>query len=177
MDSRGSRYTPWELNMAGETGGYRGRKDNLFEGGIRVPAIIKYKGKVNANQVSNEVVTGLDIFPTLAELMFFEVPTDRSIDGDSITPTFSQNSVQRDAPFVWTIDMPNQDDPVNEWAIREGDWKLILDRDERPKYLFNLKNDPYEMANMMEKEPKIVANLLPKFEQIKLSIELDSVND
>lgn len=168
---------PWELNMAGETGGYRGRKDNLFEGGIRVPAIIKYKGEITENQVSNEVVTGLDIFPTLAELMLFEVPKDRSMDGDSITPTFSQKRVQRNAPFIWTIDMPNQDDAVNEWAIRDGDWKLILDRDERPKYLFNLKTDPYEMANMVEKKPQVVAKLLPKFEQIKLSIERDSVND
>jgi arylsulfatase A-like enzyme len=168
---------PWELNMAGETAGYRGRKDNLFEGGIRVPAIIKYKGKVAVNQVSNEVVTGLDIFPTLAELMLFELPTDRPIDGASITPTFSQKSVQRAAPFIWTIDMPNQDDAVNEWAIRDGDWKLILDRDERPKYLFNLKKDPYEMTNLIGKEPKIVATLMPKFQQIKKSIELDSVND
>lgn len=168
---------PWELNMAGETAGYRGRKDNLFEGGIRVPAIIKYKGKVAVEQVSNEIVTGLDIFPTLAELMLFEVPPDRPIDGDSITPTFFQKSVQRNAPFVWTIDMPNQDDAVNEWAIRDGDWKLILDRDERPKYLFNLKTDPYEMVNMVEKKPKIIATLMPKFQKIKMSIELDSVNE
>lgn len=167
---------PWELNMAGETGGYRGRKDNLFEGGIRVPAIIKYKSEIKANQVSNEVVTGLDIFPTLAELMSFDVPTDRPIDGNSITPTFAMNIVQRDTPFIWTIDMPGQDDAINEWAIRDGNWKLILDRDEQPKYLFNLQIDPYEMSNMVDKKPKIMATLLLQFEKIKMSIELDSVN-
>lgn len=166
---------PWELNMAGETGGYRGRKDNLFEGGIRVPGIIKYMGKIKAKQISNEVVTGLDIFPTLAELMSFELPTDRPIDGDSITPTFTLGSVNRDEPFVWTIDMPNQDDAINEWAIREQDWKLILDRNEHPKYLFNLHNDPYEMSNMIDKEPKIVVNLLAKFQKIKISIESDPI--
>ena len=86
---------PWELNMSGETGGLRGRKDNLLEGGIRVPGIIKYSKTIKAGQVSNEPVSGLDLMPTLAEMMDFEVPADRIIDGQSVTATMQGKPVER----------------------------------------------------------------------------------
>ncbi len=165
---------PYELNAAGETNGLRGRKDNLFEGGIRVPSIIKYNG-INAGQVSNVPVTGLDLLPTLAEMMGFAVPKDREIDGQSITPTFNGEEVKRIKPLIWTIDMPGQDDPVNEWAIRDGDWKLILDRDEQPKYLFNIKSDPYEVWNQLGKNQVVLDKLLQEFTKYKHSIVNDEI--
>lgn len=165
---------PWELNMAGETGGFRGRKDNLLEGGIRVPAIFKYKS-IKPGQVSDEPVYGLDILPTLAQLMHFDLPSDRTLDGQSIVPTFSGNALEREKPMIWTIDMPFQDDAINEWAIRVGDWKLILDRDEQPKYLFNLKDDKYEVWNQVGKQDEIQKSLMEKFEIYKKDIETDSI--
>ncbi|AQS39134.1 arylsulfatase A family protein [Shewanella psychrophila] len=165
---------PWELNMAGETGGFRGRKDNLLEGGIRVPAIFKYKS-IEAGQISNEPVYGLDILPTLSQLMHFDLPSDRTLDGQSIVPTFSGKTLERKKPMIWTIDMPFQDDAVNEWAIRDGDWKLILDRDEQPKYLFNLKDDKYEVWNQVGKQDEIQKSLMEKFEAYKKDIETDSI--
>lgn len=167
---------PYELNAAGETNGLRGRKDNLFEGGIRVPGIIKYNKSIKPGQVSNEPVTGLDIMPTLAEMMDFTVPSDREIDGQSITKVFNNETLKRNRPLIWTIDMPNQDDPINEWAIRNGDWKLILDRDENPKYLFNIKNDQYEMWNQLGKNEEVLKQLLAEFKTYKQNIESDNVN-
>lgn len=166
---------PWELNAAGETNGLRGRKDNLLEGGIRVPAIIKYGDSIMAGQTSNTPVTGLDLLPTLAEMMDFQLPKDREIDGQSITATFEGNDIKRKKPFIWTIDMPNQDDPVNEWAIRDGDWKLILDRDENPKFLFNISKDPYEVFNKVGKNKEVLSSLMTKFEEYKISIENDVI--
>ncbi|MGI9874015.1 sulfatase [Vibrio chagasii] len=166
---------PYELNAAGETSGLRGRKDNLFEGGIRVPSIIKYGAEIKAGQVSDVPVTGLDLLPTLAEMMGFIVPNDRELDGQSITATFKNKALKRKKPMIWTIDMPNQDDPVNEWAIRDGDWKLILDRDEKPKYLFNISNDPYEMWNQLGKNEPILEKMLRELTKYKNSIDNDNI--
>lgn len=166
---------PWELNMAGETGGLRGRKTNLFEGGIRVPGIIRYPAKIKAGTISNEPVTALDILPTLAELTGYTVPSDRTIDGQSIVSTFNGQSIERSRPFIWTIDTPNQDDPINEWAIRDRDWKLILTRDQEPKFLFNIAKDPYEINNHVKNKPRILNDLMRKFQNYKIDIESDSL--
>lgn len=164
---------PWELNMAGETGGLRGRKDNLLEGGIRVPAIVRFPPLVAAEQVTNVAVSGLDWLPTLAELMDFAVPADRVIDGESVVRTLTGESIKREKPMVWTIDMQGEDDPVNEWAIRDGDWKLILDQGEQPKFLFDVANDPYEVVNLLGKREEVLAALLEQFQRSKKSIEQD----
>ena len=167
---------PWELNMAGETGGLRGRKDNLLEGGIRVPAIARYPSMIESGHISHTPVYGLDWLPTLAELLNFTVPTDREMDGQSIVNTMTGKDIDREKPMIWTIDMAGQDDPVNEWAIREGDWKLIIDRGQKPKFLFNLANDPYEMVNLLNNHDDILESLLLKFIKYKNNIEADTIN-
>jgi arylsulfatase A-like enzyme len=167
---------PWELNMAGETGGLRGRKDNLLEGGIRVPAVVRYPPLIAAGQVSPTPVYGLDWLPTLADLMDFSVPTDREIDGQSIVNTLQGEDLERQKPMIWTIDMAGQDDPVNEWAIRDGDWTLILDRAEQPKFLFNIAKDPYQVVNLVDKREDVLSPLFAKFLQYKADIEADTVN-
>ena len=166
---------PWELGIAGETAGLRGRKDNLLEGGIRVPAIIKYPPLIASGQVSNVPVHGVDLLPTLAELLGFKLPSDRELDGQSITATFSGGGIERTRPLIWTIDMPDEDDPVNEWAIRDGDWKLILDRDEKPKFLFNIADDPYEMYNLLGQEDELLASLIQQFVKYRKNIENDLI--
>jgi arylsulfatase A-like enzyme len=166
---------PWELGMAGETGGLRGRKDNLLEGGIRVPAIIRFPPLISPGQVSDVPVHGVDLLPTLAELMGFEPPADRTLDGQSIKASFDGGVIERSKALFWTIDMPDQDDPVNEWAIRDGDRKLILDRNEQPRFLFNISADPYELYNRVDQEEQILASLLEQFEIFKTSIENDTV--
>jgi len=167
---------PWELNMAGETGGLRGRKDNLLEGGIRVPAIVRYPAIIKPGQISNTPMYGLDWLPTLAELMNFEVPNDREIDGQSIVNTMKGKDIDREKPMIWSIDMAGQDDPINEWAIREGDWILILDRGKKPKFLFNLAKDPYEVVNHLSNRDDILNPLFKKFIKYKNNIETDTIN-
>jgi len=167
---------PWELGIAGETAGLRGRKDNLLEGGIRVPAIIKYPPLIKPGQISNVPVHGVDLLPTLAELLDFKLPSDRELDGQSITATFRGGEIERNRPLIWTIDMPDEDDLVNEWAIRDGDWKLILDRDEKPKYLFNIADDPYEMYNLLDQDDEILATLIQQFDTYRENIENDAIS-
>ncbi|HEX4500314.1 MAG TPA: sulfatase-like hydrolase/transferase [Scandinavium sp.] len=165
----------YELNMAGETGGLRGRKDNLWDGGIRVPAIIKYPHHIKAGSVSDTPVTGLDVLPTLAQMLHFPLPTDRVIDGESIEPVLEGKTISRTKPLIWAIDMPYQDDPVDMWAIREGDWKMIIDREGNPKYLYDMKHDTGEVNNLIGKNPDVRKVLRADFEKYKNSIEHDSL--
>lgn len=165
----------YELNMAGETNGLRGRKDNLWEGGIRVPAIIKYGDHIKAGTVSDTPVTGLDILPTLADMLHFSLPADRAIDGESIRPVLEEKTLKRQKPLIWSIDMPYQDDPTDMWAIREGDWKMIFDRNAKPKYLYNLKTDPGEVSNQLGKQPGLEKQLIASFERYKNDIDNDAL--
>ncbi|HBI11733.1 MAG TPA: arylsulfatase, partial [Franconibacter pulveris] len=165
----------YELNMAGETNGLRGRKDNLWEGGIRVPAIIKYGNHIKAGAVSDTPVTGLDILPTLADMLHFSLPTDRVIDGESIKPVLEEQPLTRHKPLIWAIDMPYQDDPTDMWAIREGDWKMIFDRNAKPKYLYNLKADAGEVNNQLGKQPTLEKQLVADFTRYKNDIDNDSL--
>lgn len=165
----------YELNMAGETDGLRGRKDNLWEGGIRVPAIIKYGQHLHAGTVTDTPVSGLDILPTLAELTHFNLPTDRIIDGESIVPVLEGQTMNRQQPLLFAIDMPFQDDPTDMWALRDGDWKMIFDRNSKPKYLYNLKLDRGETMNQLGKQPVLEQKMIAALARYQSSIENDSL--
>lgn len=165
----------YELNLAGETDGLRGRKDNLWEGGIRVPAIIKYGKHIPQGMVTDTPVYGLDWMPTLANMMDFKLPTDRTYDGQSLVPLLEQKTLARQKPLIFGIDMPFQDDPTDEWAIRDGDWKMIINRENKPKYLYNLKKDRFETLNQIGKQPDIEKQLYGKFLKYKKDIDNDSL--
>lgn len=165
----------YELNMAGETDGLRGRKDNLWEGGIRVPAIVKYGKHLQTGTVSDVPISGLDVLPTIAELAHFALPTDRVIDGESIVPVLQGKTLTRHKPILTAIDMPFQDDPTDMWALRDGDWKMIFDRDSKPKYLYNLKQDRGETMNQLGKQPDVEKRLIASLESYKASIEHDAL--
>lgn len=165
----------YELNLAGETDGLRGRKDNLWEGGIRVPAVIKYGKHIPQGMVTDTPVYGLDWLPTLANMMDFTLPTNRTYDGQSLVPLLKGKTLKRQKPLIFGIDMPFQDDPTDEWAIRDGDWKMIIDRQNKPKYLYNLKTDRFETLNQIGKQPQIEKQLYGKFLKYKQDIDNDSL--
>ena len=165
----------YELNLAGETDGLRGRKDNLWEGGIRVPAIIKYGHHIPQGMVSETPMSGLDWMPTLAQMMNFPLPKDRTYDGQSIVPVLEKQAFKREKPLIFGIDMPFQDDPTDEWAIRVGDWKMIIDRQGKAKYLYNLKQDRAETLNQIGKQPEIEQRMFAEFLKYKNDIDNDSL--
>lgn len=165
----------YELNLAGETDGLRGRKDNLWEGGIRVPAIIKYGHHIPQGMVSETPMSGLDWMPTLAQMMNFPLPKDRTYDGQSIVPVLEKQAFKREKPLIFGIDMPFQDDPTDEWAIRDGDWKMIIDRQGKAKYLYNLKQDRAETLNQIGKQPETEQRMFAEFLKYKNDIDNDSL--
>ena len=160
----------WELNMAGETGGFRGRKRYLFEGGLRVPGIFRWPGRLASGGLVDTPVTALDIFPTIADYLELVLPEGRAVDGQSITGLLDEDeatSLERSSIFYWSIPTPDG----MEYAVREGWWKMILDPDGQPQYLFNLLHDRYEVHNLIEGEPERVKTLRQKFDIYRASVE------
>jgi arylsulfatase A-like enzyme len=144
----------WEVNAYGETGGFRGRKHFLYEGGIRVPAIIRYPNVVQAGSVTDEPVIGMDWFVTLAKIGGGEVPGDRDIDGIDIRPVLNGEPLQPRSLF-WALDAVSE----LEFAIRRDSWKMLLDRDGTPSELYNLDEDPMEFFNLIDTEAAIATQL------------------
>lgn len=148
----------WEVNAYGSTGGYRGRKHYLYEGGIKVPAVIRYPAIVEAGSISDELVIGTDLFVTLAQLGGGRIPADRPIDGIDVRAVLSGGKLPQRTVF-WALDSVSD----LEFAIRSGDWKLFVDRDGNPRELYDLSSDPLEFFDKSDDEPDIVADLMAQF--------------
>ncbi|MBC2607321.1 sulfatase-like hydrolase/transferase [Pelagicoccus albus] len=158
----------WEVNAYGSTGGYRGRKHFLYDGGLRVPAILKLPGVIESGE-SDEFVIGMDIFNTIAGLCGVEVPTDRPIDGIDISPLFQGGSLQRKVATLWALPTPEGKD----FAYREGDWKLLLDSDGSPVELYDLKSDPLELFDLLDSQSEKGAELAEGFRSKLAEIQAD----
>ena len=148
----------WEVNAYGSTGGYRGRKHLLYEGGIRVPAIIRYPQLVPAGSETDEAVIGMDWFVTLAKLGGGEVPDDRAIDGIDISAVFTGESLP-DRDLFWALYAADDGVTKIEYVIRRGDWKLLLDVEGTPRELYDLDEDPLEFFNLIDSEAAVVQEL------------------
>ncbi|MEM7100636.1 MAG: sulfatase-like hydrolase/transferase [Pseudomonadota bacterium] len=162
----------WEVNAYGSTGGYRGRKHMLYEGGIRVPAIVKIPGVVEAGSVSNDVVLSSDFFSTLVRMGGGELPTDRPIDSVDLTDVLRGGVLMPQDRF-WALDAVTE----LEYVVRRENWKLFIDRRGVPQELYDLVSDPLELFNLVEEQADKVAELVGVFEKTLSSIKSDPLND
>jgi arylsulfatase A-like enzyme len=145
----------------GTAGEYRGAKFSLFEGGIRVPAMISWPGKLPQGEVRRQIGHGCDWLPTLAELCGVPI-LNRDIDGKSLVPVIRAP----DAPSPHKV---LHWQTGKSWAVRDGDWKLLgepKDTGQTPSserldrlFLVNLCDDVRERANVANKHPDIVERL------------------
>lgn len=164
-----TEWLQWfEVNAHGSTGGYRGRKHFLYEGGIRVPAIVRWPGITEAGSTSDVPVNGLDLFVTLTEAGGGEVPTDRAIDGVDIRRVFEGSDLP-ERTMVWALASVSN----VEFAVRKGNWKLLLDKEQKPFELYNLDDDPLEFFNVLESEPDKAKELGRDFSSTMSSINSD----
>ncbi len=150
----------------GNAGPYRGAKFSLFEGGIRVPAMISWPGHLPQGEVRDQMAVSVDWFPTIAELCGVELPK-RKIDGHSAVSVIkSEDAESKHRVFHW---QSGRGTGGPQWAVREGDWKLIgnprdtsnqgqLTKDDQ-LFLINLSNDVGERKNVAQSHPDIVSRL------------------
>jgi arylsulfatase len=159
----------WEVNLYGSTAGLRGRKADLYDGGIRVPAIVRWPGHVAPGRVTDAPACVYDLLPTLATVVGFPVPSDRPIDGEDVSPLLRGERFERQRPLYWELD----DDQGFHFALRDGDWKLIADRTLEKVRLYDLATDRFEVTDLAAAEPERVLTLLAKLRAIRASVEGD----
>jgi arylsulfatase A-like enzyme len=131
---------------------YRGWKLTQFEGGVRVPYVAKWPGRIVAGTQYPQPVSHIDLLPTLAAAAGASVPKDRVIDGVNLLPFLGKDArTQPQRPLFW------RDGPLR--SVQEQGWKLIVS--ERPKkdWLFNLNQDPTEQVNLAAQQPQKMAQL------------------
>jgi arylsulfatase A-like enzyme len=135
-------------------------KGYLYEGGIRVPLIVRWPGHVEAGSTCSSPVSSIDFLPTLCELC--DVPVKQPIDGQSFVPALEQREFAGHSALYWHYPHYSNQGGHPGGAIREGDWKLIEFDERGRRELYNLKNDVRENRNLAKDEPERVEQLAAK---------------
>lgn len=147
----------------GSNGVLRGIKTTTWEGGQRVPCIIRWPGHIPAGSTCTGLATAMDFYPTVAAIAGCAVPTDRIIDGRDITPLMLSGGAAaspREAFFYY-----NRNDLE---AVRDGRWKLHVRKSRQAiAELYDLRNDPGENRNVHADEPAVVARLTALLERCR----------
>ena len=136
----------------------RSGKGYPYEGGIRVPLIIRWSGVVKPGSVSHEPVTSVDYLPTLCAAAGVPLPKGRAIDGVDLRPALTGGSLAREAIFWHFPHYRGRGIPPYS-IIRAGHWKLIKRYDGKPFELFNLRDDLSETTDLAAKMPDKVKEL------------------
>lgn len=152
----------YENNRQKVTSNYplRSGKGDMYEGGVRVPMIIKWSRKIKAGQTSSSPIISHDIYPTLLDLCKIDVSKKQDIDGISLVPELLEGkTIQRDALY-WHYPHYHLEGAKPYSAIRKGDWKLIFLYEESHAELYNLRNDISERNNLAMTEKRKLAELM-----------------
>lgn len=174
-DNGPANYAP--ARIAGSTAGLKGRKTDVFDGGVSVPFIMKWPGHLAVGKVdSTSVLSTVDLLPTFAELAKFKLPHSYHQDGESFAVLFNHQTFKRSKPLFWEWRFPyngNDSDRQNSWvsiAIRGGDWKLVADKSKNRIELYNIPNDRFEKRDLASTNPQKVKELLAKWDIWKSSL-------
>ncbi len=164
------------------TGGLRGSKLSLYEGGIRVPFIVRWPGHTPAGRVDEQtVLEGVDLFPTLCAIAHAPRPAGVAFDGQDMTGALFNAPMVHTKTIFWEYGRKSKFfnypaaafDRSPHLAIREGKWKLLVNADGTATELYNLVTDAGETTNLSQQEPELAQRLraaalawrqsLPKF--------------
>jgi len=155
----------------GITGGRRAFKGGLLEGGIGVPFIARWPGKIPAGKVDKKsIFSAVDLLPTFCELAGVKLPASYKSDGMSQVQTLmKKGESRRSKPLFWRISAPwpaheSKPDHWVSYVVVDQQWKLCMSKDFSYFELFDLEADPLEKKNLAEKETKVVTNLKKKLD-------------
>ena len=151
-------------------GPFRGHKQNLYEGGIRVPMIVRWPGHVPAGRVSNFVWGFQDFLPTAAELAGARPP--KGLDGISVVPTLLGRQQRGHEYLYWELPRYNakngtffEETPMQ--ALRMGEWKAVRPAPGAPVELYNLRRDPAENNNLAREQPGLLRRMEELMQQAR----------
>ncbi|MFC7338746.1 sulfatase-like hydrolase/transferase [Haloferula chungangensis] len=143
----------------GSSGGLRGNKRSEFEGGIRVPGIVRWPGHVNPGTISDVPVIGTDVFTTILDIVGIPLPADRTIDGADMRPGLEGKPIDRKVPLFWRTHVSSPQDRV---AMRIGDWKIVGDETLTKFQLYNIADDQQEKNDLAAKMPEKTGEMKDK---------------
>ena len=153
-------------------GNLREGKMWLYEGGIRVPLIMKWPGEIKAGVVDNTPVTSMDFYPTFVAAAGSEIGST-PLDGKNILPLFSGSKIDRDE-FFWHYPAETAKTPVRMASVlRKGDMKLLHFYEDDRLELYNLAKDPGEKNNLAKKQSDKASELNQILEKWKLSVNAE----
>ena len=153
----------------GSAGKMRGSKFSVFEGGIKVPAIIRWQGHIRSGVTRKQFCTNLDWYPTLAEFCKISLP-QKKVDGKNIVDIIQSDKTKTSySEFFWQC-LGTKSNP--QWAVREGNWKLMRNPIESSKedldadgfMLVDLAKDSTEQINHISAYPEIAGRLKQKYQ-------------
>jgi len=134
-------------------------KGRIYEGGQRVPLMVRWPGQTEPGTTSDAVVGPIDLYPTILDAIGLEKPQNHIVDGESLLPVLKQTgNLKREAYFTWFPHL------VPAVSVRQGDWKLIRRFEPHPSYpevyeLYNLEEDIGETHNLAKQQPEKVKQL------------------
>jgi arylsulfatase A-like enzyme len=173
LSSRGLKNT---RELATSNLPYRHGKGWLYEGGIRVPMIVKWPAKIKAGSVSQVQVTGTDHYPSLLAMAGLPLQAEQHRDGESYMPALQGKDYQR-SPMFWhsSLGRPTSTGDTRSSAVIDGDWKLIQwyslkDESIERVELFNIAADPGEHQDLSSQKPEKVDELEAMLNEWKLSV-------
>ncbi|MCC2684689.1 MAG: Cerebroside-sulfatase [Paenibacillaceae bacterium] len=146
----------------GSTGGLRGRKRSLFNGGTTVPTVMKWPKYVAPGTVYDTPGSTLDFLPTMIDELGIGMPDDRPIDGISLLPLLRGETRERTKPIVFRfVSKRDQMFGSPTFAVIDNDYKLLTNHTEQIKddMVFNLADDPYESLNMVQEQTEFARRM------------------
>jgi arylsulfatase A-like enzyme len=147
------------------------RKDTLWEGGIRVPAIFRWPGRLPAGKTSAQVGITMDLTASILAATTTPVPPDARLEGMNLLPVLAGGSPIVERTLFWRISVPTR----QQRAVRMGDWKLLIDGDDL--LLYNLRTDIGERHDLAMQRPDLVAKLRPLISTWEKDVDAEAKGD
>lgn len=153
------------------SGGLRGTKLSLYEGGTRMPFIIKWPGHVPEGKTDRtSVISATDLLPSLTAMAGIELPPNYKGDGEDRHEVFLGDASKREGDIFWeygrnpyAFNYPGQENFKSpNLAIRSGKWKLLVDYHQNNVELYDIEKDKFETENVAEQHPELVKQLKKK---------------
>ena len=153
-----------QLSVGARCGNHRGGKQDMYEGGLKVPTCAVWPGRIQPSVRSNLRGITMDIYPTVCQAAGAKVP--EYVEGVSLLPTLlgKQQKIERNMIFV-RREGGRRYNGQDYHAIRRGDWKLVHNQFDEPLQLYNLKNDPLETTDLAKTNAKV-------YNQLKAALRL-----
>lgn len=149
------------LAISSDNGGYKlsdnrplfHYKASLWEGGVRVPCLMRFPGKLPAGKVMSQMGITMDLTATFLSVAGAKVPSDHKLDGIDLLPILSGQAPEQERTFFWRIQRSDR----QQKAVRQGKWKYV--KDASSEFLFDLDADIGERHNLAYQNPEFVARL------------------